>query len=190
MKIVIGLGNPGRKYSKTRHNVGFMIIDKLTEEHNAGSGKKRFGSTISECFIEGNKTLFVKPQTFMNASGYSAREIIEKYGCNLDDILVVIDDINLPLGKIRIRGKGSSGGHKGLKSVSDHVKTTDFARLRIGVGSDFSENQKDFVLSHFTREESKIIENALNKAREAINVWIKIGINDCMNMFNQEGTKH
>ncbi len=184
MKIVIGLGNPGRKYSKTRHNVGFMIIDKLTEEHNAGPGKKRFDSIISECFIEGGKTLFVKPQTFMNASGYSVRKVIGKNGCNLDDILVVVDDINLPLGKIRIREKGSSGGHNGLKSVSAHLKTTDFARLRIGVGSDFSENQKDFVLSRFTGEESKIIEDALNKAREAINVWIKIGINDCMNMFN------
>lgn len=184
MKIVIGLGNPGRKYLNTRHNVGFMVIDKLIKGHNVSFTKKRYDSIISEGFVEGNKVLFVTPQTFMNLSGYPTRKIVEGHECNLDDVLVILDDINLPVGKIRIRERGSSGGHKGLKSISDHLRTTDFPRLRIGVGNCFSENKKDFVLSRFTREERENIENALDKATEAVNVWVKTGINDCMNIFN------
>ncbi len=105
MKIVVGLGNPGRKYSNTRHNVGFMSIDKFIKEYRLTYTKKCYSSIISECFVEGNRTLFVKPQTFMNESGLSVRKVVEKNECNLDDILVVLDDINIPLGKIRIREK-------------------------------------------------------------------------------------
>ncbi|KKL57218.1 hypothetical protein LCGC14_2237650, partial [marine sediment metagenome] len=107
-----------------------------------------------------------------------------RYDCKLDDILVILDDINLPLGKIRVREKGSSGGHKGLKSISDHLKTTCFPRLRIGIGNCFSEDKKDFVLSCFAKEEGKTIENALERASKAINIWVATGINDCMGMFN------
>jgi PTH1 family peptidyl-tRNA hydrolase len=184
MKVVIGLGNPGRKYAKTRHNVGFMVIDKFTKKHNISFAKKRCDSLIGECIIEGEKTLFVKPQTFMNASGRPVKEVVRRYDCKLDDILVILDDINLPLGKIRIREKGSSGGHNGLKSVSGHLKTTCFSRLRIGVGNCSSEDKKDFVLSRFAKEESNTIEDALEKASKAIDIWIATGINDCMGMFN------
>ena len=184
MKIVIGLGNSGRKYAKTRHNVGFMVIDKYTKKHKVNLAKKCCNSLISECIIEGEKTLFVKPQTFMNASGRPIKEIVGRYDCKLDDILVILDDINLPLGKIRVREKGSSGGHKGLKSISDHLKTTCFPRLRIGIGDCFSEDKKDFVLSCFAKEEGKTIENALERASKAINIWVATGINDCMGMFN------
>lgn len=184
MKVVIGLGNPGRKYAKTRHNVGFMVIDRFTKKHNVGLTKKCCDSLISECYIEGEKTLFVKPQTFMNKSGRPIKEIIGKYDCKPEDILVILDDINLPLGKIRIREKGSSGGHNGLKSVSDHLKTTCFSRLRIGIGNCFSEDKKDFVLSRFIKEERKTIEDALEKAIKAINIWVATGINDCMSKFN------
>ncbi len=184
MKVVIGLGNPGRKYAKTRHNVGFMVVDKFTKKHNAGPAEKWYDALISECIIEGEKTLFVKPQTFMNASGRSVKEVVRRYDCKLDDILVILDDINLPLGKIRIREKGSSGGHNGLKSVSGYLKTTCFSRLRIGVGNCSSEDKTDFVLSRFAKEESNTIEDALEKANKAIGIWIATGINDCMDMFN------
>jgi peptidyl-tRNA hydrolase, PTH1 family len=184
MKVVIGLGNPGRKYAKTRHNVGFMVIDKFMKKYNVSHAKKYCNSLISECIIEGEKTLFVKPQTFMNASGRPIKEIVGRYDCKLDDILVISDDINLPLGKIRVREKGSSGGHNGLKSVSDHLNTTCFSRLRIGIGNCFSEDKKDFVLSRFAKGESSTIEDALEKAIKAINIWVATGINDCMSMFN------
>ena len=184
MKVVIGLGNPGRKYAKTRHNVGFMVIDKFIKEYKPNLTKKCYDSIINECLIEGERVLLVKPQTFMNASGGPAKKIIEKYGCNLDDVLVISDDINLPTGKLRIREKGSSGGHKGLKSISDYLKTTDFSRLRIGVGDCYSEDKKDYVLSSFTKEESDAVRNAIDKAQNAINIWVTEGIDNCMNMFN------
>jgi PTH1 family peptidyl-tRNA hydrolase len=120
----------------------------------------------------------------MNLSGIPTKRIVEKHNCNLNEILVVLDDINLLLGKVRIREKGSSGGHNGLKSISDHLKTTYFPRLRIGIGNISSEDTKDFVLSRFTREEKDVKEDALDKACNAIRYWITKDINNCMSMIN------
>jgi PTH1 family peptidyl-tRNA hydrolase len=184
MKIVIGLGNPGTKYTKTRHNIGFMVIDKFLKGCNVSFTKKHRDSIVNKCLIEGEEILFVKPQLFMNLSGISTKRIVEKHNCNLNEILVILDDINIPLGKVRIREKGSSGGHNGLKSISDHLKTTDFPRLRIGIGSIASEDTKDFVLSRFTREEKDVIDGALDKACNAIKYWITEDINNCMSMIN------
>ena len=184
MKIVIGLGNPGNKYSKTRHNVGFAVIDKYIKSYNVEFTKKYRDSVISKCIIEGEEILFVKPQLFMNLSGGPTKRIIEKYNCSLSEILVILDDINLPLGKIRIREEGSSGGHNGLKSISNHLKTTCFPRLRIGVGNSFPENTKDFVLSRFTKEENDVIQGSLDKACKAINYWVTTDINNCMSLIN------
>lgn len=184
MKIVIGLGNPGRKYAKTRHNIGFMVVDKFIKEHSASLTKKSCDSIISECFVDDEKVIFVKPQKFMNISGEPVKKIVERYGCCLDEIFVILDDSNLHLGKIRIRKKGSSGGHKGLKSISDYLGNTCFPRLRIGIGNCFSEDRKEFVLSRFTKEESDTIKSALDNACKAINIWVTTGINNCMNTFN------
>ncbi len=184
MKIVIGLGNPGTKYTKTRHNIGFMVIDKFLKGCNVSFTKKYRDSIVNKCLIEGEEILFVKPQLFMNLSGIPAKRIAEKNNCNLNEILIVLDDMNLPLGKVRIREKGSSGGHKGLKSISDHLKTTYFSRLRIGIGNISSEDTEDFVLSRFTREEKKVVEEALGKACNAIRYWITTDINNCMSMIN------
>ena len=184
MKIVIGLGNPGTKYTKTRHNIGFMVVDKLLKGCNVSFTKKYRDSIVNKCLIEGEEILFVKPQLFMNLSGIPTKRIAEKNNCNLNEILIVLDDINLPLGKVRIREKGSSGGHNGLKSISNHLKTTYFPRLRIGVGSSLPENTKDFVLSRFTKEENDVIQGALDKACKVINCWVTTDINNCMSLFN------
>lgn len=184
MKIVIGLGNPGRKYAKTRHNVGFMVVDKFIKDCNVSLTEKNRDSIVNRCFIEGEEILFVKPQLFMNVSGGPTKRIVEKYSCCLNEMLVVSDDINLPLGRIRIREKGSSGGHNGLKSVSEHLKTTNFPRLRIGIGNSFSDDAKDYVLSRFTKEENDTVKEALDKACKAINYWITTGISKCMSMIN------
>ena len=184
MKVVIGLGNPGEKYLKTRHNIGFMVVDRLVEEYNAGRAKKRFDAAIHECCIEGEKVLFVKPQTFMNLSGESVKKIIMKHGCQPGEVLVVLDDSDLPLGKIRVREQGGSSGHKGLKSVIDCLGNAGFPRLKIGIGGCLSEGKKEFVLSPFKGEEGETIENALNRACKAVVVWLTRGITDCMNMFN------
>ncbi len=184
MKIVIGLGNPGTKHTKTRHNIGFMVIDKFLKGCKVSFTKKYRDSIVNKCLIEGEEILFVKPQLFMNLSGIPAKRIAEKNNCNLNEILVILDDFNLPLGKVRIREKGSSGGHKGLKSISDHLKTTYFSRLRIGIGNISSEDTEDFVLSCFTKEEKKVIEDALDKACNAIRYWVTTDINNCMSMIN------
>lgn len=184
MKIVIGLGNPGNKYKQTRHNAGFMVIDKYLKSHKIGFTKNCHDAIVNKCIIEGDETLFIKPQLFMNLSGGPAKRIVDKYKCELDDILVVLDDINLPLGKIRIREKGSSGGHNGLKSISENLKTTCFSRLRIGIGNSQPEKMKDFVLSRFTKEENDIIQDVLEKACEAIYYWVTTDIKNCMRLFN------
>ncbi len=184
MKIVIGLGNPGSKYTKTRHNIGFAVIDEFIKSCNVGFTKKYRDSVISKCIIEGEEILFVKPQLFMNLSGAPTKRIIEKYNCSLCEIFVILDDINLPLGKIRIREKGSSGGHKGLKSISNHLKTTCFPRLRIGIGNSLPENTKDFVLSRFSKEENDVMQDTLDKACKVINCWVTTDINNCMGLFN------
>ncbi len=184
MKIVIGLGNPGNKYAKTRHNIGFAVIDKFIKSCDVGFTKKYRDSVISECIIEGEEVLFVKPQLFMNLSGGPTKRIIGKNNCDLSEILVILDDINIPLGKIRIREKGSSGGHNGLKSISNHLKTTSFPRLRIGIGNSLPENTKDFVLSRFSKEENDVIQDTLNKACKVINCWVTTDINNCMSLFN------
>ncbi len=184
MKIVIGLGNPGNKYAKTRHNVGFMVIDRFIRSSNVGFTKNYRDSIISKCIIEGEETLFVKPQLYMNLSGSPIKRVMKKYGCNLEEILVILDDINLPPGKIRIREKGSSGGHNGLKSISSLLNTTCFPRLRIGIGNSHLENTKDFVLSRFSKEENDVIQETLDKACKAINYWVTTDINNCMSLFN------
>jgi len=184
MKIVIGLGNPGSKYTKTRHNIGFAVIDKFIKSCKVGFTKKYHDSVISKCVIEDEEILFVKPQLFMNLSGGPTKRIIEKYNCSLCEILVILDDINLPLGKIRMRKEGSSGGHNGLKSISSHLKTTCFPRLRIGIGNSLPENTKDFVLSRFSKEENEVMQGTLDKACKAINCWVTTDIDICMGLFN------
>ncbi len=184
MKIVIGLGNPGNKYTQTRHNAGFMVLDKFIESYKVVFTKKYRDSIISKCIIECEEVLFVKPQLFMNLSGEPTKRIIDKYSCNLDEILVILDDLNLPLGKTRIREKGSSGGHNGLKSISSHLKTTCFPRLRIGIGNSHPDDTRDFVLSRFTKEEKDIINEVLDSACRAINYWITTDISNCMSLFN------
>ena len=184
MKIVIGLGNPGNKYTKTRHNVGFDVIDKYLKGCNVEFAKKNRDSIISKCDVGGEEVLFVKPQLFMNLSGGPTKKIVGKYNCSLNEILVILDDINIPLGKIRIREKGSSGGHNGLKSISNHLMSTCFSRLRIGVGSGLQEDTKEFVLSRFTKEENDIIQCTLDKACEVINCWVTTDTRNCMSLFN------
>lgn len=184
MKIVIGLGNPGQKYSRTRHNVGFMFIDKCVRAYNVSFAKEYCDSIVNRCLVEEEEVLFVKPQLFMNASGGPVKRIIEKHGCGLEEILVVLDDINLPLGKIRIRERGSSGGHNGLKSISAHLKTTSFPRMRIGIGVGSSVETRDYVLSRFAKEENGVIQDALDRACKAINYWVTTGISSCMSMIN------
>ncbi len=135
MKIVVGLGNPGKKYDGTRHNVGFAVIDALAEGPGVDRCQERFDAEVAEWFEGGDKVLLIKPQTFMNLSGRSVRQAVDFYQVELTDLLIVCDDINLPLGKLRFRARGTHGGHNGLRDIQNHLGTTEYSRLRIGVGA-------------------------------------------------------
>jgi peptidyl-tRNA hydrolase, PTH1 family len=184
MKVVVGLGNPGGRYAGTRHNVGFMVVDSLAEGPRAGRFQGRFQAQVAELIEDPHKVLLVKPETFMNLSGRSVRQIIDFYQVPLEDLLVVSDDINLPLGKIRARPRGTHGGHKGLRDIQNHLGTTEYARLRIGVGAPDEDDAVDYVLGRFRPVERPVVEEAIQKAVQAVLVWVHQGIEPCMNQFN------
>ncbi|MGR3311640.1 MAG: aminoacyl-tRNA hydrolase [Candidatus Brocadiales bacterium] len=182
MRIIVGLGNPGKKYISTRHNVGFMTIDRLADWWKIAC-KKKFGAILGEGFVGEKKILIVKPQTYMNRSGDSVGKIMAYYDCSLDNLMVVCDDLNLPVGKIRIRKKGSCGGHNGLESIAQYVGL-EFPRLRIGIGRPVYNDAKGYVLSPFTGDEKEIIDQTIDNTCRAIDAWITTGIESCMNVFN------
>jgi PTH1 family peptidyl-tRNA hydrolase len=183
MKVIVGLGNPGSQYVGTRHNVGFAVIDYLAAGPDVGRCRPKFEADIAELSRGGDKVLLVKPLTYMNLSGRSVRQLLDFYQAAAEGLLVVCDDFNLPLGKLRFRAKGSAGGHKGLKSIQDHLGSADYARLRIGVGAP-EENVVDFVLDRFRPSERPIIDEAIQTAGQGVLVWLDQGTAVCMNRFN------
>ena len=184
MKIVIGLGNPGLKYAGTRHNVGFDVVDYLAAGKGAGGFREKFEAFVAE-LKEGDETvLLMKPLTFMNLSGRALRAAIDFYKLPVDQVLVVCDDFNLPLGKLRIRAKGSHGGQNGLRNIQDQLGTDAYARLRIGVGQPAVGDAVDFVLSRFNPGERAAAEEAVANAASAALVWVRSGLEACMNRFN------
>lgn len=188
MKIILGMGNAGRRYRGTRHNVGFRVVDRLAAAAGASNWRERFGALVESAVVEGCKVLLLKPQTFVNLSGGPARAACEYYDVAPGEVLVVVDDVNLPLGKIRVRARGSAGGHNGLENLIERLDTDAFGRLRIGVGSKRHPEQDlaDHVLSRFGPEETETIEGAIAKAADACRVWVADGIETCMNRFNAE----
>ncbi len=182
MKVIVGLGNPGSSYKNTRHNLGFMVLDKLAKEYKA---KFKKDSRLKGHKAVVDNLLLVKPYVFMNLSGVTVRKIKDKFSLKFEDILVICDDLNLPLGKIRIKPKGSSGGHKGLGSIIESIQGQDFPRLRIGVGSpQINEDASSFVLSRFSKEELPEVKNSLVLSTECAIGWTKEDVQDVMAKFN------
>jgi len=172
MKLVIGLGNPGKKYEKTRHNVGFMAIDLFLKKHNISGEKDKFLSKVLEVTMQGEKIYFLKPQTYMNLSGNAVHEIVQFYKINpISDMLVVYDDKDLPLGKLRYKIKGSSGGHNGIKSIISHVGQ-EFCRIKCGIGNTDG-NVIDFVIGDFQKSEEEDLQSMLEVVVEGIEDWIQ-----------------
>ncbi len=184
MKIVVGLGNPGRKYDGTRHNVGFAVVDALAESARGGPFCERFHAEIAELQEDPHKVLLVKPLTFMNLSGRCVRAVADFYQVAWEDVLVVCDDFNLQLGKLRIRSRGTHGGHNGLRDIQLHVGTSAYPRLRIGVGAPDGGEAVDHVLGRFRPTERGTIEDAMSQAVQAVVTWIHHGIQTAMNQYN------
>ncbi len=185
MKLVVGLGNPGRRYQQTRHNVGFAVVGELARRFGQSNPRARFQGEVVEASIEGQRALLLSPLTYMNRSGFSVQEAKQFYKIPEEEILVVCDDLNLPVAKIRVRSKGSAGGQKGLEDIIRRLGTEDFSRLRMGIGAPPEGwDWADFVLSKFTKQEADEIEQAVQRAADAVAFWAREGIAACMNQYN------
>lgn len=185
MFVVVGLGNPGRNYANTRHNVGFDTIDMLAKRNNININKIKFKSVYGEGIIGNEKVLLVKPQTYMNNSGIAVRDIYQFYKLPIENIIVIVDDIDIDFARIRIRPRGSAGSHNGLKSIIYHLQNDDFPRVKIGVGKKFEgQDLADFVLSRFSGEERASIDSSILLAAEAVEAIIKEDIDKAMNKYN------
>ena len=186
MYIIAGLGNPGKEYENTRHNIGFDVIDRLAEEENIAVMESKHKALIGKGYVAGQKVILAKPQTFMNLSGESIREIVDYY--KVDDtaeLIVISDDISLDVGQLRIREKGSAGGHNGIKNIILHLGTEVFPRIKVGVG----EKPKgwdlaDYVLGRYSAEDRKIIDEAQKEAAEAVKMMVMDDVRGAMNRYN------
>ena len=184
---IVGLGNPGREYAETKHNVGFCVIDKLAEKYEIKVEKYKNKALIGDGMIRDKRVLLVKPQTFMNLSGNAVRYWMQKENIPLENVLVVVDDLALPFGTLRLKGKGSDAGHNGLKHIASTLGTQNYARLRFGIGNDFPRGgQIDYVLGHFTDEDWKTMGERLETAGEIIKSFCLAGIDITMNQYNKK----
>lgn len=187
MKLVVGLGNPGKKYAGTRHNVGFDVLAELSARFAGGKPKERFEAETVEIFIGTERVLLLAPQTFMNASGRSVRQAVDFFQLPLSEVIVVVDDLNLPVGKLRIRTSGSAGGQKGLENIIQQLRTNEFARLRIGIDPPPAQmNAADYVLSRFGKIDGEAVKAAIHRSADAVEAWVRQGLTATMNQFNSD----
>ena len=185
--LIVGLGNIGNEYADTRHNIGFMVLDAFAEASNAVFTSKRYGS-LAEVSFKGRKFVLVKPSTYMNLSGNAVRYWMKEEKIPAENVLVVVDDVALDLGAIRIRQKGSDGGHNGLKHITATLGHSNYARLRFGIGNDYPQGfQVDYVLGEWTKEQKKALPERVDVAVEAIKAFGTIGLERAMNQYNSKG---
>jgi PTH1 family peptidyl-tRNA hydrolase len=186
MKCIVGLGNPGKQYEQTRHNIGFEVIDALSRELSIPLDQTKFKGLYGIGFYKGEKVLLLKPLTYMNLSGESIRAVMDYYQIELEDLVVIYDDLDLPVGKIRLRQKGSAGGHNGIKSTIAHLGTQEFNRIRIGIDRpQGGMSVPDYVLGRFRKEETDLTQEAVKKSAEACEAWMGRPFLQVMNEFNQ-----
>ena len=183
---MVGLGNPGADYSRTRHNAGFLVVERLAEKWRAGwSYEKKFNARVARAERDGRRVLLCEPQTYMNSSGEAVGALVDYYQVPLKGLLVIVDDADLPLGEIRLRPGGSSGGHHGLESIEQHVGTREYARQRIGIGRERGAREiTGFVLGRFNSTEAAQMDKVLTVACEQAESWLDAGIQKAMNQFN------
>lgn len=184
MILITGLGNKGKEYNLTRHNIGFEAIDYLAEKHDINISKNQHKALVGTGNIDGKKVMLVKPQTYMNSSGESLLDIVKYYDIPFEKILIIYDDIDLETGKIRLRKKGSAGTHNGMRSVIYHLRSDQLPRLRIGIGKPERGNLVKYVLGKFSDEEIEIMGNTVEKSAKIIELFIQQGIDNAMNKFN------
>ena len=183
MKVIVGLGNPGRKYSDTRHNIGFRVLEEIARRSSVEKEESRFDAIIGHIRIGGEKVFLVKPLTYMNLSGKAVQPLMRWFKLDLSDLIVIYDDMDLPPGTLRLRAQGGSGGHKGMASIIERLGSQEFARIRIGIGRPDNE-AIDWVLGKFSPTEQKLMEEVIGQAAAAVECWVKQGIERAMNEYN------
>ncbi len=188
MRLIVGLGNPGKKYEKTRHNVGFEVIDQIAQMLAIDVSKKKFGALTGQGSFENENLILVKPQQFMNLSGQVVATVAGFFKLTPEDIIIVTDDMAIDVGNIRIKPNGSAGGHNGLKDIIEKLRTQKFARLRIGIGQSSLPDNADYVLAKPTKNEQEILEKAKNQAVKALLCWIKEDIENVMSRYNKKNS--
>jgi len=190
MKLVIGLGNPGKEYSQTRHNAGFLVLTELAKRWGSSQVKRKFEAETMESLRDSEKVILIAPQTFMNESGRSVGQFVDYFHVSLENLIVVSDDMNLPLGKIRLRSAGSAGGQKGIANIIQRLGTQEFPRLRIGIGRPPGKmTATSFVLTKFRSHEKEEIDDATMRAADCVESWIREGIENTMNRTNASNSE-
>ena len=184
MKLIVGLGNPDKKYELTRHNTGFMVMDRIAKICNVNIDQKKFKALIALTTIKGEKVLLMKPQTYMNLSGEAIQAAVHFYQIQPEDICVIYDDLDMPCGKLRLREKGSAGGHNGMKSIIQHLGTQVFPRIRVGIDKS-PYDTIDYVMGRFTAEQLPLMEKSLDRAAEAAIAFVHKKYQDVMNTYNR-----
>lgn len=188
MHLIVGLGNPGKKYENTKHNAGFWVIDRLAELMGIPVDKKSCSSLLGMGMYEGKKVLLAKPQTYMNLSGEAVIQIINYYD-NIDDLLIIHDDLDLSEGSLRFKEGGGLAGHNGLKSIAQHLHSNDFDRLRVGIGRPEHQKVVNYVLEPFVKGKQELVDQAIQDSSSGVKIWLEDGIQKAMNQFNQKKEK-
>ena len=186
MKLIVGLGNKGKEYDKTRHNVGFMAIDFLASIHNLTFDKEKFGGLYTSYFDNDEKIILLKPQKYMNLSGEVVRDFVDYFKIDVDDIFIIHDDLDLPVGKYKLRPSGKSGGHKGLKNIEQHLHTNKYKRMKIGISNNKEIDTKDYVLGKIKNEDLEIINDIIEKVPNIVNDFLNMSFDELMNKYNRK----
>ncbi len=188
MKLIIGLGNPGKEYENTRHNIGFMTIDYYVKakKYDTNGWQKKFNALYMQVNLAEEKVIFLKPQTYMNLSGESVRDCVNFFKVDINDILVISDDLDLAVGNFKLKSNGSSGGHNGLKNIAECLGTTEYKRLKVGIAKDKSIDIKDYVLGKISSDDLKIYDALFNHLTEVLDDYFKLPFSDLMSKYNQK----
>lgn len=184
MKLIVGLGNPGREYNNTRHNIGFMCVDKIASYFNVEVGTSKFNGKYVQINYNNEKIILLKPGKYMNLSGEVIRDFVNFYKIDISDILIICDDLDTKVGTFRLRYKGSSGGHNGLKNIENHLSTKEYKRLKIGISNDKLIDTKDYVLGKLSKEEMNLINPIIEKIPNIIEDYLKLPFDNLMNKYN------
>ena len=186
MKLIVGLGNPGREYEKTRHNAGYRFLDAYAESKNLKFNKEKFGGKYTELNYNGEKVILLKPEKYMNLSGEVVKDFVNFYKITPNDILIICDDLDTEVGKIKLRYKGNSGGHNGLKNIQNHLKTNEYKRIKIGISNDKEKDTIDYVIGNVSKEELTKLNSVNDKAPNIIDDYLNMTFDNLMNKYNSD----